>query len=91
VLGLAQQHIARYGAFQSCLEAPVTIEQHQPNAVVRQAVHERCGQLDVAKAHQAADMVQRNAEPDFMFHLDPYGVVLQVEIAFRGGDVERVE
>ena len=53
VLGTAQQHIAGRRAFEPRLEAAVVVQQHQCNALRREAVHQRCGEPDGAKADDA--------------------------------------
>jgi hypothetical protein len=57
MLCLPQQDVAGYRTFQSSLESPVMVQQHQTDAIVRASEHERGRNHDVSQAYNAAKVV----------------------------------
>ena len=90
MLGLAQQDVAGDRAFEPRLEAAGVVQQDQRLALVRQPVHQGRRDQHVAEAHEAADVMQRDAQPGLPLHLDAHGGVVQVHIGLGGHDVEGV-
>ena len=91
VLGTAQQNIATDRAFQSGFKATVSVKQNKRHAVVGQAVHQRRTDADMAHADHGLQVMQRDTQSRLLTHLHAQRVVIQPDVAFRCGDVERIE
>src|SRR5690606_30969147 len=81
VLGLAQQDVAAYTAFQPCFEPAVAVQQHEAFALIGQFVHEGGRYHDVAEDDHAAQVVQRHLQLLLLLHVDAHGGVLQVRVS----------
>lgn len=91
MLGFAQQHIAADRAFDAGTKAAVAIEQGHADAALRAAADQCRRNQHIAEADNAAEMMQRHAQPRFALHLDTNGVVVEMQISATGGDVQGVE
>ena len=90
VLGLSQQDVAGYRAFEPRLETVMVVQQHQRFSLVRQPVHERGRDHDIAEADQPANVVKRHLELLFTLDIDAHSGVFQMGVGLGRHDVERV-
>lgn len=91
MLRLPQQNIAADRTLQPGFESSIAIEQHQTNAIVGTAMHQRRRNHDVAKANERAQMMQRHLELFLPLHIDANSVVFQMRVGIGCHDKERVE
>ena len=66
-------------------------DEMQGNSLVCQPVHKRRRQVDVAKTHDCAQVVQRHTQAGFVVDLHAQGVVVQPQVGFWRGDVQGIE
>jgi hypothetical protein len=91
VLRAPQQDVAGHRPFQPSLETTILIEQHEADTPIGQTMHERSRHAHVAHANHAADVMEWNAQANLALDVDADRLVLQLEIAFRRGDVKGIQ
>ena len=91
VLDAAEEDVARGRADDIGEVAAVLGEERERDAGIGAGSEEERAAEDVAEAHDAAEVEEREAQTDFLFDLDDDGLALFAEVGALGRDVEGVE